>query len=401
MQVIAITTGSYPFGGASTNRHLSYLKGLANLNSDVKLIVLQPDNSQSVLSNKPNGTYEGVQFEYASWYDQPISSIIVKTFYRIRAHIRAVKIIKKSIANKSQNDQKLIVLLISPIEILPYIFISKKYKIPIFHERTEYPFIGMDGIIKKIQLNLYLKYIIPRFNGIYVISKALVEYFYKYVNEKGKILHLPMTVEFERLDIDKKVDKNKFGKYIAYCGSMYSDKDGIPDLIEAFNIFCQINTDTNLLLIGDNSDKSKFYMINNHINSSPFKHRIFCTGWVDRNQMPEYLLNADLLALARPDNIQAKGGFPTKLGEYLATGNPVVITDVGEHKEYLIDGISAYIAKPNDPFSFAEKLLNAINNPEEAKKIGAEGKRVALTHFNYQIQARELYKFLNSIQYHA
>ena len=49
-----------------------------------------------------------------------------------------------------------------------------------------------------------------------------------------------------------------------------------------------------------------------------------------------------MLVLARPDNIQAKGGFPTKLGEYLATGNPVVVTKVGEIPNYLIDGVNAF-----------------------------------------------------------
>jgi len=396
MQVIAITSGSYPFGGAATNRHLSYLNGLANLNLDVKLIVLQPDNNQSDLSNKQKGTFGGIQFEYAAWYIQPISSFILKIFYRIKAHIKAIQIIKKEFASR-KSELKLIVLITKPFDILPYFFISRKYKISIYHERTEFPFLGMEGFLKKALLSIYLKYIIPKFNGLYVISNALVDYFDKYVKAKERILHLPMTVEFERFNVDKKNESNTFGKYIAYCGSMYSDKDGVPDLIEAFNIFCKNNSDTNLLLIGDNKDKIKFSKINDCIISSPYRLRIFCTGWVDRDQMPEYLINAVVLALARPDNIQAKGGFPTKLGEYLATGNPVVITDVGEHTDYLTDEVSAYISQPGDPISFAKKLLKAINNPIEAKKIGEEGRKVALNHFNSKIQAEKLFNFLNHI----
>ncbi len=112
--------------------------------------------------------------------------------------------------------------------------------------------------------------------------------------------------------------------------------------------------------------------------------------------MPILLINAEILALARPDNIQAKGGFPTKLGEYLATGNPVVITDVGEHTEYLTDGESAYISNPDNPTHFAEKLLQASKDLIISNKIGLNGKKIATQFFNNQIQSEKLYHFLNS-----
>lgn len=396
MKLMVITTGSYPFGGASTNRHLSYLTGLVLLNVEVTVLILQPDNKQSILSRNPIGTFNGIQFQYSIWYDHPKRFFIFKIISRIYALLKTIVLTKKFLKTNSNNDVKLLVLLISPYEILPFILVSRKFKIPIFHERTEYPFLNTNGLLKKLSLKIYLNKIIPKFDGIFVISRALVSYFESYVKAKKKVIHLPMTVELERFDIPKRMSLNLFGKYIAYCGSMYSDKDGVGDLIEAFNIFCRTNKEMNLLLIGDNSDTKKFCDIKRNIDSSPFKNRIFCSGWIERDEMPQYLVNADLLALARPDNIQARGGFPTKLGEYLSTGNPVIITDVGEHSDYLTDGISAYISKPCDPFSFAMKLLLAAKNPVEAKKIGEEGKRVAIQHFNYRIQAQKLRDFLNS-----
>ena len=75
--------------------------------------------------------------------------------------------------------------------------------------------------------------------------------------------------------------------------------------------------------------------------------------------MPKYLCNAKLLALARPDSIQAQGGFPTKLGEYLATGRPVVVTKVGEIPDYLEDGVNAFLSDINSGYS----LLYFNDNP--------------------------------------
>lgn len=106
--------------------------------------------------------------------------------------------------------------------------------------------------------------------------------------------------------------------------------------------------------------------------------------------MPSYLLNAQLLLLARPANIQAKGGFPTKLGEYLTTGRPVVITKVGEIPDYLTDGENAFMAEPDNPLSFALKVEEALTDTENARAIGLNGKKLAVTIFNYKTQGLEM-----------
>jgi len=103
------------------------------------------------------------------------------------------------------------------------------------------------------------------------------------------------------------------------------------------------------------------------------------------------------LLLARPNNIQAKGGFPTKLGEYLASGVPVVITNVGEISQYLTDKKNAYIAEPDNPISFASKIKEALQNYNEAKFIGEKGKEVANNVFSYKVQGRYLIEMIRKI----
>ena len=114
--------------------------------------------------------------------------------------------------------------------------------------------------------------------------------------------------------------------------------------------------------------------------------------------MPKYLINAKILALARPDNIQGQGGFPTKLGEYLATGKPVVVTTVGELKEYLIDNTNAFLAVPDSALSFAEKMKTALDNYEKAKQVGIEGQKLANTIFNYKVQSENLINYLLNLK---
>lgn len=98
--------------------------------------------------------------------------------------------------------------------------------------------------------------------------------------------------------------------------------------------------------------------------------------------MPQLLKNAEILALDRPDSLQAQCGFPTKLGEYLLTGNPVVVTKVGDIPRFLVHEESALLANQRDPQDFAEKIKWALDNPVLVRKIGETGEKIALREFN-------------------
>ena len=94
--------------------------------------------------------------------------------------------------------------------------------------------------------------------------------------------------------------------------------------------------------------------------------------------------------MSRPNNIQAKYGFPTKLGEYLATGRPVIVTAVGDIPFYLDDGVNAFIAEPNNIQSFADKLEECFSNEDKAIKIGQKGQETAIKFFDYRVVTRVL-----------
>lgn len=112
--------------------------------------------------------------------------------------------------------------------------------------------------------------------------------------------------------------------------------------------------------------------------------------------MPRLLKNARILALARPDNLQNRNGFPTKLGEYLATGNPVVVTSIGEIPNFLKDEENAFMATPGNVQSFADALKRAYNNSEKAIAIGRNGRHLALTAFSSEEQTKVALNFIKT-----
>ena len=225
------------------------------------------------------------------------------------------------------------------------------------------------------------------------MTKTLIAHYSKMAKNDAKFLHLPMTVETERFkNISNTIQYKK--PYVAFTGTFNNAKDGVDVLIKAFAKVVNKYPDLNLYLAGFyhyDVDIQKKLIADYGLND-----RITYLGILDKEQIPAFVCNATVLVLSRPDSHQAQGGFPTKLGEYLATGNPVCVTKVGEIPNYLEDGVSAFMAIPGNVDSFADAMDRALSNPEEAKKVGANGKKVAETNFSTDVQTKRLVEFLKA-----
>ena len=144
------------------------------------------------------------------------------------------------------------------------------------------------------------------------------------------------------------------------------------------------------LTLSDNSNKPILKLI----NDLGIHDKVVLTGVVAASEMPQILKNASILALDRPDNIQARYGFPTKLGEYLLSENPVVVTHVGDIPLFLKDSVNAYIAEPCNPKAFAEKLTEAFEYKEKASVVGLNGAATAKEHFSNEIETEKMVKIM-------
>ena len=83
--------------------------------------------------------------------------------------------------------------------------------------------------------------------------------------------------------------------------------------------------------------------------------------------------------------------FPHKIGEYLASGNPVISTNYGEVKYYFTDMKNMLIAESYNIDEYATKMQFVIDNPALVKKIGIEGK---IQPYQFLIIAVKLWKLI-------
>ena len=357
---------------ANMNRALSFLREIDEIGYNVTVCFFEPDNNCSKISE----IFNNIKIVYY-WDKLYFNNKVFKhLFYYYLC---------KFVNNINPGDT----IFINELAELAKMIVNKKLKdVRIFMEKNEHPLVVSSNLkFYRPSVDKYL-HLCKQLTGLFVISKSLKKYFVDSGVEKNRIHIINMTVDPQRFEgIRKEADSDR---YIAYCGIVSNNKDGVDELIKSFSLVVQKYENIKLYIIGETPLKDDKTGNLKLIESLGIKDKVVFTGIVPAEKMPQLLKNAEVLALARPNNLQAQHGFPTKLGEYLLTENPVVVTKVGDIPLFLEDGVSALLSEPQNTKEFADKLCWALEHPKEAAIIGRNGKEVALREFNAKIETKKL-----------
>jgi len=94
--------------------------------------------------------------------------------------------------------------------------------------------------------------------------------------------------------------------------------------------------------------------------------------------------------LPTPNYLKA---IPIKIFEYMAAGLPIVCSNMGFVKAIIEQVQCGLLAEPGNPEAHAVALLHLLEHPEEARKMGENGRRAVLEEYNWEREARKLLKF--------
>jgi len=362
---IVIVHPGFTYDGSTTQRLLGYAKAFHSFGYEVIMIV-------SLQSPLPVG-FDWIRF------------VVAQTEFDPHSFTHEWNFLKATKRECGRDD----ILFLQGFPFFCWLLPIKKYNA--FAEVTEIPFFGskptkLQIIGHRIRLSLA-----KRLKGMTAISLALKEYYKSQGIESVSVIN--MFVDSSRYD---NITKQSVEPYIAYCGKVSLYKDGVDTLIKAFSIFHKSYPEYKLMIYGyfeSESTKDRIYKLINELNLS---NSVVCPGSLSPEDLAQALANASILALARPNNEQAKYGFPTKLGDYLSTGNPVVVTKVGEIPDFLADKENAILSEPDSETDFAEKLIWVASHPTESLRIGLAGKELVSTEFSSLVQSKKTLDFFLS-----
>ena len=384
---ILITSMNFPWGGAGATYLNLFCRGLKLNGCSVRVLLLKGFAFGNYTFDGPrkNITKDGIPYTYLGYRQRP-SNQIAKLFDEVLSFSRLL-IFLFSLINK----RKKVTLLIFNSEI--------QYNIPI------YLFAKLFGIrnskfvadiidkseftgsvfqkLKRYGYMLNFRFFNRISDKLIVFSYYLRDEYLKMGYKESNIIIQPNLTDFEYWKSpDTEIKYN-----IGYSGAPYL-KDGLSDLFKAISLLASQKINVTLLVIGDSIfGKSLIPGLKLECERLGISSKVTFTGLVDSAKVKHYLAECRMLAITRPSTIQTKAGFPTKLGEYYASGRVVLATNFGDMDKYFTDGQDIVMAECGNPESIALKISWMLENDDELDLISTRG----------YVKANQLFEYKNSV----
>ena len=111
-----------------------------------------------------------------------------------------------------------------------------------------------------------------------------------------------------------------------------------------------------------------------------------------------WLAAADVLALPNSgrESISARYTSPLKLYEYMASGRPIVASDLPSLREALTRGENAWLVAPDDPAALAAGIKSVLDDPEHAGAM-AERARQDVQGHTWTARAERIVAFVSRV----
>jgi glycosyltransferase involved in cell wall biosynthesis len=159
-----------------------------------------------------------------------------------------------------------------------------------------------------------------------------------------------------------------------YHGRLDPEK-GIDVLIEAAAILRERNF--RLVLIGRGSNDYTTHL-QQHITQKGLQKQVLLAGF--RHPVLPYVAAADFGVLAST----VCEGCPLSPQEYMSQGRPVIVTDNGGQREYVVEGHNGLLVPPGDAQALATAMGRLIDNDSLRHQLGSQAKADFDDHLNYE-----------------
>jgi glycosyltransferase involved in cell wall biosynthesis len=209
------------------------------------------------------------------------------------------------------------------------------------------------------------------FLGMVTINEALKAGYAKMGVPEEKIVVLEDGVDLalfknipEKSNLRKQLRLPDNMKIILYSGSLYKEK-GIQQIIDLAQKF-SLKREYEFVLVG--GTKSQIRDWKNQCDRKKLQNVTF-KGFVKNRQVPLFLKAADVLLMPYDTSISYEvmdihTTSPLKLFEYMASGTPIVSTNIPTISKILTHGVNALLAEPNEIDSLESLIIEACTSPK-------------------------------------
>ncbi len=193
--------------------------------------------------------------------------------------------------------------------------------------------------------------------------------------------------EREDTELRKKLSLRE-QKVVLYIGN-FEPYQGIELLLRGFSLAVRKEPNCALVVVGGN--KKEVLAKRNFARSLGIERHVAFAGFVPPEEAGVYLSLADVVVSPRTRGTN----FPMKIYSYLASGKPLVATDLTVHTQMLNRETALLV--PATAEGLARGIVQLLSNPALGKSLSENGKRLVEREFGedaYRRKVAELYRWI-------
>jgi PEP-CTERM/exosortase A-associated glycosyltransferase len=211
-------------------------------------------------------------------------------------------------------------------------------------------------------------YVLRRADAITTICEGLRSDIHGRGIAPEKITVIPNAVDAQQFTLNRPVDialQRSLGLegsiVLGFIGSFYA-YEGLDLLLTSFSRLRQRRADVKLLLVGGGPEKERLMAQTAALSVA---EAVVFTGRVPHGDVRRYYDLVTLFVYPRHRMRLTDLVTPLKPLEAMAQGSIVVASDVGGHKELLVDGVRGFLFPADDADALAHKLSEVIDRQDD------------------------------------
>ena len=297
-----------------------------------------------------------------------------------------------------QEHYDILVAYLGSIEMLFCFLAAKLRRKPIIFMSGAWGWKGKSS--ERNLASAFTKFIVPRSDAIVVPGTKHKEYFISLGASPSKVFIMPYASSIIIKDEDYEEEKKLRGgldirtkKVILYVGRLVKQK-GVDYLIEAFSKLRKERDDVTLIIVGEGESRSELELLSKNLN---VEDSVYFIGFVENSNLPSYYCLCDVCVVPSITYIKADI-WVRAVNDAMGAGKPVIVTDaVGAAFDMVKDGINGFIVPEKDADALYKAIKKIISEPELAKSMGEESKRIVEQGFAYQQMIKGFMEAVESV----
>jgi glycosyltransferase involved in cell wall biosynthesis len=171
---------------------------------------------------------------------------------------------------------------------------------------------------------------------------------------------------------------------ITYVGG-FGPHRGIEVAIQSLPKILESVPNARVVLVGKGTDSEYNRKLKNIAEEQGVSDRVTFTGWVDFADVPSYMKASDVCFVLHTQSDHTDVAVPHKLSQYMATGNPLVVTERPPLKRIVSDA-SCGIVIPYTTAAFADAIIELANDDDKRERFGRNARDAAIDRYNWSTQ---------------